>query len=203
VVISDAVKEFSPSGQLLMTLSTAPGLGGQDVYSVALDSYGNVYVSNAGFGRVYEYSTTGQYIGVFATGPNGYAGDMAFDALGNLYVAGGNAIEKISATGQDLGQFALLTTGNSANGLAFDPTTGNLVAADSGGHITEFSPTGQNLGVFATLPTGAAFYLAFQPPSVVPEPNSLTLLGLAGAMGTAVSKWRRRKSAVLRGSMAT
>ncbi|MGD0747496.1 MAG: hypothetical protein ABSB68_06760 [Acidimicrobiales bacterium] len=91
-----AVPPTSPA--LLATLSD--GLG--ETYSAgsAFDAHGNLYVTDDFLGDVVEYSPTGAYMGVFASGLQNPL-SVAFDALGNLYVGqqGTNTIAEFSPSG--------------------------------------------------------------------------------------------------------
>ena len=90
---------------------------------LALDSAGNLYVSNFNTNQVLKFGPTGASLGVFASGFNQPSG-LEFDAAGNLYVASyaGGSVRKFSPSGGDLG---LLTTGlQTPVYLAFGPETG-------------------------------------------------------------------------------
>src|ERR1700722_6008273 len=100
---------------------------------------------------------------------------MAFDALGNLYVANFTigTIEKFAPNGVG----TVFATGlNQPHGLAFD-SAGNLSVANTGsGSILAFTPSGVE-SIFASNLTNP-LSLAFAP-STVPEPSSLILGFLA------------------------
>ena len=82
-------------------------------------------MANGGNNTIEKFSSTGTYLGVFASsGLNGPLG-LAFDSAGNLYAANANArtIEKFSSTGTDLGAFAVGLAG-SPQYLAFTDDAG-------------------------------------------------------------------------------
>ncbi len=85
---------------------------------------------------------------------------MAFDASGNLYAAGGDAINRISQAGT-VSLFATLPTNSGGSGLAFD-RSGTLFVADlSTDTISRVSPSGM-VSTFANLPANEhAIGLAF------------------------------------------
>ena len=169
---------YSATGQFLGIFATA---GMDHPEGLAFDKAGNLYVANNYGNTVREFSPTGQDLGNFATGAG--PSPLAFDTAGNLYLGlqGGsgnpaNLIEKYSKTGTDLGAFA--STGiNGPAALAFS-SAGDLYLANAvGGSVRHFSSTGQDLGDFASglsFPIG----LAISSSAAVPEPASLTTLGV-------------------------
>lgn len=101
---SGTVLKFSPDG----VGSVFADSGFDRAWGLAIDSTGNIYVSNFKSSTIEKFSPTGVDLGVFASaglhGPHG----MIFDSAGNLYVANNvtQTIEKFSSTGVDLGVFA-------------------------------------------------------------------------------------------------
>ena len=122
----------------------------------------NLFVSDYGNHTVVKIDSSG--VGtVFISSITNPAG-LAFDSLGNLYVANANSnlIEKFSSTGTDLGVFASTGMNNPA-AMVFDGS-GNLYVANRAINTVEkFSSAGTDLGVFAdasdglSIPTGLAF----------------------------------------------
>ena len=121
--------------------------------AVAIDSAGNVYVTDSYFHQVYKISTTGTltiFAGVGTLGSNGDGGPataaqlnapegLAFDAAGNLFIAdrGNGRIRKVTPTG-DISTFATIA---GPNNLAFDGT-GNLYVSQSGHTVSRVQPSG-------------------------------------------------------------
>ncbi len=103
---------------------------------------------------------------------------LAFDALGNLFVADTNQhlIREFSPAGADLGTFFTLATARPF-GLVFDPS-GNLFYSDLGNNqIREIASNGADLGILATN-ASEPFFIAITPSvSFAPEPGSAWLLG--------------------------
>ncbi len=127
---------------------------------LAVDSAGDIYISDYGNNVVRKVSVTGVISTVAGNGSPGYSGDggqaisaqltgplgLALDAAGNLYIAdSGNHVIRIVAPGGKIGTFAGTGVLGDANdggpaanaqlaspaGLAFD-SSGNLYIADSG-----------------------------------------------------------------------
>lgn len=112
-----SVEKFTPDGTGTLfadsRFSTA--------YGLAIDSAGNVYVSDFIGNTVLKFASDGTYLGVFASAPLNGPHGMFFDSDGNLYVAsnGVGRIEKFSSTGSYLGVFA--NTGSGPHFFALYP----------------------------------------------------------------------------------
>jgi sugar lactone lactonase YvrE len=145
---------------------------------VADNNSGNIYQ-----GSIYQYKPDGSRVTVVVLDPSDRPEDLAFDSMGNLFMAdlGGN-IYKYDVHGVLL-QPARTTFGsvpNSAQSLAFD-SAGNLFVVDAGAVIYKFTLQ----GVRSTFASGQALgqtfaCLAFQPdapvccaPTATPRPTPL------------------------------
>jgi len=118
-----------------------------ELYGVAVDSTGNVFISDSFNSRVRKVDTTG-VITTFATNPNfGYLAQMATDTSNNLYVADNGAcvVWKITPSGaQSIVAGVLFTCAYNGDGipatsadLSFPSgvtvdASGNLYIADNG-----------------------------------------------------------------------
>jgi NHL repeat len=148
-----------------------------DVHGVAVDTAGNVYVSDWSHQMVFKITPTGTLTVVAGTGTAGFSGDggqakdaqlqrpgpLAFDSVGNLYIADGVnfRVRKVTLAG-------IITTvagngGNSAVPNDGDPaTSGNIcepsgLAIDSNDNIYIGSSCAY---VWKVLPNGTIFRAA-------------------------------------------
>src|SRR5215831_4016258 len=127
----NAIRKFSPSGTLLLTINTPFTPGG-----VAIGGDGSVYVAHYDAGKIHRYSTSGDDLGVFvsyAGCDNGCGTDfIKFDAAGNLYVSDFQPIGRvrlISSAGVDRGDFVTSGVLQGVEGLGFD-VSGNLYVSN-------------------------------------------------------------------------
>ncbi len=135
---------------------------------VAIDTEGNIWVTDSERDRVQEYSESGDFIRQFGE-PGSGSGQLsspqniALDSKGDIYVAdsGDDRIEEFSSSGEQIRTF-----GSSAlkggqllvpSGIALD-WSGNVwvlnAAGASGDRIVEFSGEGSELHKFGTNGTG-------------------------------------------------
>lgn len=152
--------------------------GIEGIFSVTLDSDGDVFASSALPGstsKVTRYEGgSGSVLGSFVPGPvaSPATGGLAFGPNGNLFVGEvGRILEYDGRTGSFLGVFASGNGLGATNGLAF-ATNGNLLVANTqatccgAGAIVEFDPLGAYVRSFgddespvdlAFAPNGALF----------------------------------------------
>jgi hypothetical protein len=168
VSYSNSVQEYSPQGNILMTISTSfrPG-------DALVTASGTILVADYFGGSVYQYSSTGQSLGLFCNPGLSRADFMAFDSQGNVYVTDfgpqhtTGVVEKISPTGVDEGKF--LNNVGGIEGITFD-SHGNLYAAFERGYsyngtdmIREYSPSGTDLGLITSTGLNFAYDVTFGP----------------------------------------
>lgn len=192
------INEITPGSSTVTNITT----NYQDAFGMALDSAGNLYVTNGN--QVDELDKTTSYKTVVRTYSQASAWGLAIDpANGNLFVGtdsyDGGVREFDTTTGLLVNTFTGYTR---PRGLAFD-AGGDLFVGDQGdGTIYEISDANVLAGIStkSTFASGhgisAPDQLAiFEPqtPAVTAEPSSLTLLSL-GLASLAATRWRRRRS---------
>jgi sugar lactone lactonase YvrE len=93
---------FSPTGAHLGWITTFGSPIGLAIKA------NTIYVAETADNVINEYSTSGAFLGRFASTGLDFTESMAFDAAGNLYASNNfsSSIEKFSPTGEDLGVFA-------------------------------------------------------------------------------------------------
>jgi DNA-binding beta-propeller fold protein YncE len=122
-------------------------------FGVAVDSSGNVYVTDSGNSRIQKFNSSGTFIIQWGTHGSGNGQfdspiGIAVDISGNVYVAdvNNNRIQKFNSSGTYISQFGTLGSGDgqlhSPYGVAID-LSGNIYVADSSNHrIQKFDPSG-------------------------------------------------------------
>jgi len=142
------VQKISPSGQPLARWAL-DGVGPGQVHDnrgVTVDAVGNVYLVDAGNGRVVKYAPNGPVLAQFGRrgkGPGelGYPFGIAVDVAGNIYVGDSvnKRVQKFSPDGTP-------TLGFTPGGpfVALD-AEGNVYTSDADMGLTKFSPSGQVL----------------------------------------------------------
>ena len=108
-------------------------------YGLALDAVGNVYIADASNNRVRKVDLSGTITTVAGTGHSGYSGDgglateaqlsfpgaLAVDTAGNVYIAEGSRIRKVTASGTIATLVDFGDLGGRPVGMAVDES-GNL-----------------------------------------------------------------------------
>jgi DNA-binding beta-propeller fold protein YncE len=132
---------------------------------VAIDSGGNLWVTDTMNGRVQEVSATGSYLSQFGTvgvasGQLKEPRGIAIDSKGDLWVVdcANDRVQEFSSSGVYQSQFGTAGTGNGQfkepRDMAIDPA-GNLWVADMGNNrVQEFSSTGSYERQFGSEGTG-------------------------------------------------
>ncbi len=139
---NNRIQEFSSTGTYITQFGSSyygSGTGnGQFNHpeGVAIDSSGNVFVTDSWNNRVEEFSSTGAYItqwGSSGTSPGQFSTPIgiAIDRSGNIYIAdvGNNRIQEFSNTGVYMTQWGSYGTGNGFFDWPY------VVAADSSGDV--------------------------------------------------------------------
>jgi hypothetical protein len=149
---------------------------------VAVDSKGNVFISDRGSGEIYEFNSRGEEVlGPITTGPVPIPQALAVDANGDLFAGqyGGGAVElKHNPSG---GFEPAVEIANGVYGIAVEPVH-ELLYLDFGSVIKEYSlksgapvfvsgfgegMLGFSLGLAVNDSTGDVYASAFGEPSVV------------------------------------
>jgi len=158
-----AIEKYTPAGGTGTVFSS---FGTSNKAGLAFDSMGDLFAAGFGNNTIEEYSPAGTP-SVFASDPGDHSvvyqpQGIAFDSLGNLYVANLNFIEKFTPAGSP-SRFA--TPGHALGGLAIDSDNNVFVSYFNDNKIEEFNSLGNDEGAFAdpndssilAIPLGLAF----------------------------------------------
>jgi sugar lactone lactonase YvrE len=133
---------------------------------LAVDSGGNVWVSDASADRIQEFNANGEFLQAFGqegTGEGQFKTPvgLAF-SQGRLYVseAGNDRVQQLSTAGKFEGKFGKEGIGNAEfkepEGIAVDPRSANLYVTDKGNsRVQEFTPAGELIAKFGTASSGS------------------------------------------------
>jgi hypothetical protein len=133
----------------------APAGSPKDLCGAAVDSSGNVWVSNSSTNRILKYSSAGLSLaGTIDTSAQGGPCRLAFDSVDNLYVATSNTVWRYTAAS---GYTSSTRVDSSlVNGLAVDPSNDHLYVAHLN-WVDEYDSAGSFVDEFATGIPGARF----------------------------------------------
>ena len=131
-------------------------------YGLAVDSSGNVYVTDYNNHRVQKFSSTGSYItkwGSYGSGNGQFdrPWGIAVDSSGNVYVVdyGNDRVQKFSSTGSYITKWGSSGYGNGQfdgpNGIAVD-YSGNIYVVEAGDRIQKFSSSGSYMTQWVQTP---------------------------------------------------
>lgn len=145
--------------------------GGEDVFGMATDSFGNIYVADTSNHRIQKFDANGTFLtkwGSYGSGngqlksPNG----IAIDSSDNIYVTEAsvnNRVQKFDTSGNYLTKWGSGGTGNGQfsypRGIAIDSSDNVYVADANNGRIQKFSSTGTFLSKFGSSGTGNGQFL--------------------------------------------
>lgn len=132
---------------------------------IAVDSSGNIYITDGGNHRIQKFDSNGAYLSQFGSGgigngqvisPHG----IAIDSNGDIYIAdrGNDRIQKFDSNGTYLSQFGSSGTGNgqfnSPYGLTISTNTDIYVVDAFNDRIQKFSSNGTYLSQFGSSGSG-------------------------------------------------
>jgi len=124
------VDEFSASGSFLQSITGTPGGSFSNVWEVAVDSAGNLYIDDAGQG-VYKFSSSGTYQSTLESGaPSG----VAIDGSDNVFVLQPPTVFEYGSSGAQIGSFPATGLAATSLGMAFGNTAGVLYVAQFTAH---------------------------------------------------------------------
>ena len=165
---SGIVQKFNSSGVFQLAWGTAGSGNGQFLNGaggVAVDSAGNVYVTDLGNHRVEKFTSAGSFIsswGSSGTGNGQFSGPqgIAIDATDNVYIAdtGNHRVQKFNTTGTFVTKWGSNGTGDGQFdtpwGVSVDGLGDVYVADTNNNRIQRFSPTGTFISTCGTSGTG-------------------------------------------------
>ncbi len=157
--------EFPPVFSLKWGTSGTGNGQFQSLVGLAVDTAGNVYVTDDSLHRVQKFSSTGTYLTKWGSNGTGNGQfnrpqGVAVDTTGNVYVADtdNHRVQKFTSTGTYLTQWGTYGTGNGQFNRPFYVSvdaTGDVYVADTGNHrVQKFSSTGTYLTQWGSNGTG-------------------------------------------------
>lgn len=165
---SGIVQKFNSSGVFQLAWGTAGSGNGQFLNGaggVAVDSAGNVYVTDLGNHRVEKFTSAGSFItswGGSGTGNGQFSAPegIAIDAADNIYIAdtGNHRVQKFNTSGTFVTKWGTNGTGDGQFdtpwGVSVDSLGDVYVADTNNNRIQKFSSTGTFISSCGTSGTG-------------------------------------------------
>jgi streptogramin lyase len=166
--------------------TTFASLGlGSNPRGITYDNSGNLFVVVNGTGTVVDQlnPTTGAVLNSVAIPSLGFADGLTFDPVsGKLWAGGGTTVWSIPTSLSAVTTFHCTTCATDFDGTEADGN-GNIDLADTGGTIWRYNIAGNSFLQIATTPgiddLAPVTGLGAPPPSGVPEPSSIILVGPA------------------------
>jgi NHL repeat len=161
---NDLITKFEADGTLLSSWGTGGQLDGSEATSppapfagpfaevdgIAVDAAGNLNVLENADHALFRFAPDSTFLTDFETPRGSARGGLAVDPDGSFFkINASPSVEKFKADGADVGQVS--SNGNS-EGLAVDPSTGELFVGRQGNTIDvyAFEPSGEVLGTGCT-----------------------------------------------------
>jgi sugar lactone lactonase YvrE len=177
IYCSPHVRKFNNSGSFITKWGSNGTGNGQfegDINGVAVDSSGNVYVTDSHNNRVQKFTNSGSFItkwGSNGTGNGQFEGDIngvAVDSSGNVYVTDShnNRVQKFTNSGSFITKWGSWGTGNGQFSVPFGIAAdifGNVYVSDLNNHrIQKFSSAGSFITKWGACcsPDGFFYYPA-------------------------------------------
>ncbi len=156
-VISSFAVEGSGDGQL------------NNPRGIAVDSLGNVYVSDQYNNRVVKFDSSGNFVSKFGSSGSGdgelqYPRGIAVDSLGNVYVSDqyNNRVVKFDSSGNFVSKFGSSGSGDGElsrpNGISVDSLGNVYVVDEDNSRVVKFDSSGNFVSKFGSSGTGDGQY---------------------------------------------
>ena len=187
-----SITRYDSAGNLIGGAPFISGLASGPL-GLAFDASGNLYVGRGGGANtITRYDSSGNNIGVppFASGTELVPHSLAFDTAGNIYASnyGYNTITRYDSAGNQIGTNFISSGLYKPQEMAFD-SAGNLYVA-SDYYMSKYNSAGVLQFSWSTggySPRGVAFK-----PSIVPEPSTYILGGIASGLFALIARRRNR-----------
>jgi tripartite motif-containing protein 71 len=174
------IERYSPQGEFLSQWGAQAGSGDgqfQKPGSIAVDTEGNIYITEMANGRVQKFDSSGKFLTKWgALGTLSHKGDgifgggarsVALDQAGDVYVLDGSSVQKFTAAGEFLARWK--TPGSQARRLAVD-SHGNVYVTHENSHeVVRLDPKGSVISQWGC--GGAEDGLLSLPGSIVVGPS--------------------------------